>query len=116
MILVSIFIGANLQSISDTSKSFEIFLGQRDRWLQSTNVMLFHIHLLSELIAVHIDVDDVLALAETGTVEGELACAGVTGLIGTAVDISQAVGYEGCHPDIVVGVVVDCHHVAAVRL
>ena len=84
--------------------------------LKSMWWMLFHIHLFGVLIAVHIDVDDVLALAETGTVEGELACAGVTGLIGTAVDISQAVGYEGCHPDIVVGVVVDCHHVAAVRL
>ena len=78
--------------------------------------ILSHIHLLGVLIAVHIDVDDVLALAETGTVEGELACAGVTGLIGTAVDVSQTVGYEGCHPDIVVGVVVDCHHVVAVRL
>lgn len=78
--------------------------------------MLFHIHLLGVLIAVHIDVDDVLALSEAGAAEGELACAGGAGLIGTAVDISQAVGYEGCQPDIVVGVVVDGHHVAAVRL
>ena len=35
--------------------------------------MLFHIHLLGELIAVHIDVDDVLAFTETGAVEGEQA-------------------------------------------
>lgn len=35
--------------------------------------MLFHIHLLGELIAVHIDVDDILALADTGAVEGEQA-------------------------------------------
>jgi hypothetical protein len=33
-----------------------------------------------------------------------------------AVDVSQTVGYEGCHPIIMVGVVVDCHHVVAVRL
>ena len=78
--------------------------------------MLFHIHLLGELIAVHIDVDDVLALAVTGAVEGELAGVGGIGLIGTAVDASQTVGYEGCHPIIMVGVVVDCHHVVAVRL
>lgn len=78
--------------------------------------MLFHIHLFGVLIAVHIDVDDVLALAEAGAVEGELAGAGGIGQIGMAVDVSQTVGYEGCHPIIMVGVVVDCHHVAAVRL
>ena len=84
--------------------------------LKSMWWMLFHIHLFGVLIAVHIDVDDVLALAEAGAVEGEQAGSGGTGLIGTAVDVSQTVGYEGCHPDIVVGVVVDCHHVVAVRL
>ena len=78
--------------------------------------MLFHIYLLGVLIAVHIDVDDVLALAELGAVEGELVGAGEAGMIKVAVDVSQTVGYEGCHPDIVVGVVVDCHHVVAVRL
>ena len=41
--------------------------------------MLFHIYLLGVLIAVHIDVDDVLALAEAGAVEGELTSAGWTG-------------------------------------
>lgn len=78
--------------------------------------MLFHIHLFGVLIAAHIDVDDVLALAELGAVEGELVGAGEAGMIKVAVDVSQTVGYEGCHPDIVVGVVVDCHHVVAVRL
>ena len=39
--------------------------------LKSMWWMLFHIHLLGELIAVHIDVDDVLAFAEAGAVEGE---------------------------------------------
>ncbi len=39
--------------------------------------MLFHIHLLGVLIAVHMDVDDVLALSEAGAVEGEQAGAGV---------------------------------------
>ena len=41
--------------------------------LKSMWWMLFHIHLLGELIAVHIDVDDILALADTGAVEGEQA-------------------------------------------
>ena len=78
--------------------------------------MLFHIHLFGVLIAAHIDVDDVLALAELGAVEGELVGAGEAGMIKVAVDVSQTVGYEGCHPIIMVGVVVDCHHVVAVRL
>ena len=78
--------------------------------------MLFHIHLLGVLIAVHMDVDDVLALSEAGAVEGEQAGAGGTGLICTAVDVTEAVGDEDGHSDIVVGAVVDCHHVAAVSL
>ena len=97
--------------IGDKNKDVPAAYSLKSMWW-----MLFHIHLLGELIAVHIDVDDVLALAVTGAVEGELAGAGGIGLIGMAVDVSQTVGYEGCHPDIMVGVVVDCHHVVAVRL
>ena len=41
--------------------------------------MLFHIHLLGVVIAVHMDVDDVLTLAEAGAAEGEQAGAGGTG-------------------------------------
>ena len=78
--------------------------------------MLFHIHLLGVLIAVHIDVDDVLALAEAGAAEGELAGAGGTGLICTAVDVTEAVGDEDGYSGVMVGIVVDGHKVAAVRL
>jgi len=78
--------------------------------------MLFHIHLLGVLVAVHMDVDDVLALSEAGAAEGELAGAGGTGLICTAVDVTEAVGDEGGHSGFMVGIVVDGHKVAAVRL
>lgn len=78
--------------------------------------MLFHIHLLGVLIAVHMDVDDVLALSEAGAVEGEQTGAGGTGLICTAVDVTEAVGDEGGHSGFMVGIVVDGHKVAAVRL
>ena len=78
--------------------------------------MLFHIHLLGVLIAVHIDVDDVLALAELGAVEGELVGAGEAGMIKVAVDVTEAVGDEGGHSGFMVGIVVDGHKVAAVRL
>ena len=77
---------------------------------------LLHIHLLGVLVAVYIDVDDVLALAEAGAAEGELAGAGGTSLIGAAVDVAQAVGDEGGHSGVVVSVVVDGHLIAAVRL
>lgn len=78
--------------------------------------MLFHIHLLGVLIAVHIDVDDVLALSEAGAAEGELAGAVGTGLICTAVDVTEAVGDEDGYSGVMVGIVVDGHKVAAVRL
>ena len=78
--------------------------------------MLFHIHLLGVLIAVHMDVDDVLALSEAGATEGEQTGAGGTGLICRAVDVTEAVGDEGGHSGFMVGIVVDGHKVAAVRL
>ena len=74
--------------------------------------MLFHIHLFGVLVAVHMDVDDVLALSEAGAVEGEQAGADGTGLICTAVDVTEAVGDEGGHSGFMVGIVVDGHKVS----
>ena len=78
--------------------------------------MLFHIHLFGVLIAVHIDVDDVLTFAETGTVEGELAGAGLTLLFCTFVDISLSAGHQCHHLNVLSGIVIDGDHVAAVIL
>ena len=78
--------------------------------------LFLQIDFLCVLFAVHMDVDDVLALSEAGAVEGEQAGADGTGLICTAVDVTEAVGDEDGYSGVMVGIVVDGHKVAAVRL
>ena len=78
--------------------------------------ILSHIHLLGVLIAVHIDVDDVLAFAEAGAVEGDVADAGRAVLFSTFIDITQAICHKCRHLGVVVGVVMDGHQTAAVIL
>ena len=54
------------------------------------------------LLAVHIDVDDVLAFAEAGAVEGNLTAASGAVLLCAFIDIALAVGHQGHHPYVVV--------------
>lgn len=76
--------------------------------------MLFHIHLFGVLIAVHIDVDDVLALAESLAVDCGLAVAGVTMMVNAAIDITKGVSHQSRHLSIMVDAVVNGHQIAAI--
>ena len=68
------------------------------------------------MFAVHIDVEDVLAAAEAGAVDGGLTAADGAGLIGAAINVAKGIGHQGCHLGGVIRGIINRYQVAVVIL